>query len=531
MLIDQHPLSESVVTDKLVKDYLNKNPTVSEFTNGFGSRSDFEKTITNRASVKVDRNVLVELLNEQYKGLNLSAESYQNIQALLRADTFTITTGHQLCLLTGPAYFIYKIISAIALCRELSSEFKEKKFVPVYWMATEDHDSEEINHFWMNGIKHHWKSSQHGAVGEFDTAGILELLSDIPEFSRYGNVGEDFVKIIREAYIKTDLASATRCLVNALFGHLGLVVIDANDARLKGLFLPYLKGELLNSSGEKYVGLTNAKLEASGYKVQVRPRAINLFYKTDGRRSRIEKISDEHWKVLDSEIIWNQDGLMRELDEFPERFSPNVIIRPLYQETILPNVAYLGGPGELAYWLQLKSLFDAEGISFPQLILRDSFLFLSDKSKVKLDKLGLKADAIFKDKNELTRSIVNADQVALHNEKTKMTELFNALELRAKEIDSTLVGSVQSELQKSLNVLDVLEKKMVKALKLKEENKLNQLTKILDECFPEGTLQERHDNFFQFQLPSSVNLIDELTKLANPLDKTIKIIALSGPSN
>ncbi len=527
MLIDQFQLSESVVADKLVKDYLNQNNAIKEFSHGFGNMEDFERTLANRAGKNTDRQLLVEVLSNQYNGIITSAQSSENIQALANADTFTVTTGHQLCLLTGPAYFIYKIISAIALSRVLSAKFKDKKFVPVYWMATEDHDSEEINHFWMNGKKHEWKTLQQGAVGEFDTAGILELLDGIPEFSREDVIAQDLSSIIREAYHKSDLASATRHLVNALFGHLGLVVIDANDARLKTLFLPQIKTELLHSSGEKYVSSTNAKLDASGYKVQVHPRAVNLFYKTDGRRSRIEKVSADHWKVLDSDIVWNQDGLIKELDEFPERFSPNVIMRPLYQETILPNIAYVGGPGELAYWLQLRSLFEAEGISFPQLILRDSFLFLSEKSKARLDKLGLKRDAIFQDKNELIRSIVNADQVALLNEKSKMTELFKTIELRAAEIDSTLVGSVQSELQKSLNVLEVLEKKMVKALKLKEENKINQLTKVLEECFPDGVPQERHDNFFQFQLSTSINLIDELVEVANPLDKTIKILLVS----
>jgi bacillithiol synthase len=527
MLIDQFPLSESIVTDKLVKDYLIQNPLIAEFSNGFATKIDFRATITNCAAKTIDRKLLVEVLSEQYNGLAISAKSNENIQALLSSNTFTVTTGHQLCLLTGPAYFIYKIISALALCRELSGQFKEKRFVPVYWMATEDHDSEEINHFWINGKKHQWTTTQLGAVGEFSTEGIIELLNEVPEFSKGDSTAQYINNIIKEAYQKNDLASATRYLVNALFGHLGLVVIDANETRLKKIFLPQLKKELLDSSGEKYVGSTNAKLEALGYKVQVHPRAINLFYKTKNRRSRIEKISREQWKVLDSEIVWNQDQLVKELEEFPEKFSPNVIVRPLYQEAILPNIAYIGGPGELAYWLQLKSLFEAEGISFPQLVLRDSFLFLSEKSKTKLAKLGLKPEAIFKDRNELTRSIVNANQVALENEKVQLTDLFRKLELRAKDIDPTLTGSVQSELQKSLNSLDVLEKKMVKALKIKDENKINQLSRILEECFPEGTLQERRDNFFQFQLSSSANLIDQLINIANPSDKTIKIVALS----
>jgi len=180
-----------------------------------------------------------------------------------------------------------------------------------------------------------------------------------------------------------NLAAATRYLANALFGDYGLVIVDANDKALKQLFVPHLEKELIEQVAFKNVNETNKTITALGLNSQVNPRAINLFYISKNLRARII-YEDSVFKVLNTDIAWTKNDLLKHLNESPECFSPNVILRPLYQEVILPNLCYIGGGGELAYWFQLKSNFETNAVPFPILLLRNSVLI---KTQQQADKL------------------------------------------------------------------------------------------------------------------------------------------------
>ena len=193
----------------------------------------------------------------------------------------------------------------------------------------------------------------------------------------------ELAEIVETAYTKFDkLADATRYLVNALFGQYGLVIIDADDHRLKQQFAHIIEQDIIEQNSFKNISATNEQLEKLGVHIQVNPREINFFYLMDGLRERIV-FEDELYKVLNTEISFSKEELQKEISNYPERFSPNVVMRPLYQEYILPNIAYVGGGAEVVYWLELKSNFEHYKVDFPILILRNSGLVIPKRIGLK----------------------------------------------------------------------------------------------------------------------------------------------------
>ena len=246
-------------------------------------------------------------------------------------------------------------------------------------MGSEDNDIDELGTFRFRGDKFVWDGSgQSGAVGRMDTAGLKPLINSL--FKQFGPPGkncDDLLEIITEAYAKQKtIGAATQYLVNALFGRFGLVVLDPDDAEFKKSFVPVMEDELLNKASYPIITSQIKKL-GEHYKIQAHPREINLFYLADQLRERIER-NGEKWVVLNTAIEWTKNELLKELNEHPERFSPNVMLRGLYQETILPNAVFIGGGAEVAYWLQLKPLFEHYKVFYPAVHLRQSVMWVEN---------------------------------------------------------------------------------------------------------------------------------------------------------
>ncbi|MDP4586886.1 MAG: bacillithiol biosynthesis cysteine-adding enzyme BshC, partial [Flavobacteriales bacterium] len=300
------------------------------------------KDIVQNRNVNSDiRGVLANTLLEQYGDLATGAV-HENIEALRAADTLTVTTGHQLNIFTGPAFFIYKISHTIRLAEAMAKKYPEKRFVPVYWMATEDHDFEEINHVHVYREKLTWDTPSGGPVGRMKTTGLSTLAE---EFIALIKPDEHVAEMLREYAKQGNLAAATRFLVNALFQHLGLIVLDADTPHLKAFFANEMVDDIAHGSAMDVVATLNSEITAAGLSVQVNPRRVNLFYLADGLRLRIDM---EGEKLVAGNYQWTMDEITAEIKRNPEKFSPNVILRPLYQETLLPNVAVVGGPGEVS---------------------------------------------------------------------------------------------------------------------------------------------------------------------------------------
>ncbi|SNS47397.1 bacillithiol biosynthesis cysteine-adding enzyme BshC [Ekhidna lutea] len=500
------PLDETDCFSPFFIDYINKKEELAPFYNAFPTIENFENAIENRQFKDETRSVLVEVLKEQYQGLDINSAVSQNIESLADSKTFTVTTGHQLNIFTGPLYFIYKIVTVINACKNLKQTYPDYNFVPVYWMASEDHDFEEINHFFFEGKKYEWETAQTGAVGHFDPSGLKEIADKLPS-------GAEFFK---DAYSHKTLADAARAYVNHLFGDRGLVVVDADHAKLKTLFSHVIEDDLFKHAPEKLVSKTSSSLNDLGYKTQVHARQVNFFYLDSGIRERIEK-TESGFQVVDADITFSDSEIRKLIQDYPERFSPNVILRPLYQETILPNLAYVGGPSEAVYWLQLKGVFDHFKTDFPLLMPRNFALVVPETAATKWGKTGLLQNDLFLTSEKAFEKWVKANcdhEISYEVELKKLKELEDSLKCKAGEIDPTLTQHIEALHASFSKRIGKAEKKLVRAEKRLHADRKRQIESVKEVLFPGGSLQERKDSFLNFYLhdPEFVN------KLLNTFD-------------
>lgn len=519
----------------LILDYLEQKRDLEAFYHRFPNKDNFiEQLQEKKASFPVARRkVLVESLKKQYTGFSVSKATQRNIEQLENRNAFTITTGHQLNLFTGPLYFLYKIVSTINLSRELKKQYPEAEFIPIYWMATEDHDFEEINFFNLHGKKFQWNPPKGdktgGAVGALPTEGLEDLFKLLSAELGGSNHARTLKELFELAYLQDrSLAQATRYLVNELFGEYGLVIMDAQQPELKQEFKPYMKRELLEKVVHQHSLPLARKLEDLGYKAQVNPREINLFYLESGLRERIIEKEGTYY-VNDTNIKWSQEQLLEVLDQEPESFSPNVMMRPLYQEVILPNLCYIGGGGELAYWFELKDYFKAEKVPFPILLLRNSALLQTEKQQKKRQKLQISIDELFLKQHELinrkVRQISNID-IDFTSQKEHLKQQFENLYKLAEQTDKSFLGAVKAQEVKQLKGISHLEKRLLKAQKRKLADEVSRITALQNELFPRRSLQERTGNFSEFWLEHGEDLIPILMQELQPLDFNFKIISL-----
>lgn len=486
---------------KLIVDYLDQKAELKSLYNRFPTLENFRLQIEEKSKnfPIENREILAKVIENQYQKFEISEVTTKNIKLLEKSNTYTITTGHQLNLFTGPLYFLYKIISVINLTKELKNTYPENNFVPIYWMATEDHDFEEINFFNFKGKKIQWKKESNGPVGRLDTLGLDKIFEVFTSELGLGNNANYLRELFKKSYLEHDnLADATRYLVNELFKNEGLVILDGDDSKLKKLFIPFAKNELLYQTSFKKVNETLPLLKE--YNVQVNPREINLFYIQDNLRERII-FENGNFKINNTLLSFSESEILTELEKNPENFSPNVILRPLYQEVILPNLCYIGGGGELAYWLELKSNFEANTITFPILLLRNSALIATKKQVEKMERLNLNWADVFQNQqiliNEKTK-VISEFTIDFNEQKEFLKNQFKALYEIANKTDKSFLGAVKAQEVKQLKGLDTLEKKLLKAEKRIHTEKLERIVKIQNELFPNQALQERKSNFADF---------------------------------
>ena len=514
MRVDKIPYHQTNYFSKFILDYLSAEDSLDSFYNRAAKLSSFNAQIIEKQKQPINRKVLVDVLNHQYSSLSTTDSVNYNIQSLLKEKTFTVTTGHQLCLFTGPLYFVYKIISTLKLSEQLKAEYPEYNFVPIFWMASEDHDFEEINHVHLFGKKLSWQQQDVGAVGSLPTGSIQSVLDELKLILGESKEANDLYALFSSSYLgNKDLGAATRYLVNSLFSKYGLVVLDANSHLLKKEAISLIKLDVLSQSNYPLIQKTNVKLEVT----QAYVRPINFFYLTSGNRNRIEQQGSK-FVVLNTEIKFSREELEFEIEKYPERFSPNVLLRPLFKELLLPNLAMIGGGSEINYWMQLKSTFSFNEIVFPILILRNSALIVDDKTSKKVEKLGFDLFDFFKNDVELHKTYVlkNSDsEININLELGKLDELFTLL--LSKTEDKGIQSMILSEKQKQIKALNKIEHKLLKNEKQKYQTALSQISVIKTKLFPNNKLQERYDNFIPFYLKYGPNFFDLLKQELNPL--------------
>lgn len=522
--------SETGFFSKLILDYLDGDPALAPFQ-AYPPRLDaFTQVIQNKAQETVDRHTLAEVITGQYGPDLLTPDIERVIDSLTQSTTFTVTTGHQLNIFGGPLYFIYKIITTVNLAAAIEKANPGHTIVPVFWMATEDHDFEEINHVHLFGKKLTWDSQQQGATGRMDPREMRDVLRQLKDILGSTPFAEELASLFEIAYSgHRTLASATRYFVHQLLGKYSLLIIDADDPRLKKSFSAIIKKDILEGISGTEVNQTNELLEKTGYKTQAHPREINFFYLEDGLRERIVFENNEY-RVLNTDRRFSANALTEEIERHPEKFSPNVIMRPLYQEKILPNLAYIGGGGELAYWLQLRSVFQAHQTNFPVLWLRNSALIVDEKSAKRLETLAISPASLFQPEAQLMTAFVkthSTEELSLEEEKKKLEQLFDEIGERAAAVDPTLKDSTEAEKVKALNSLKTLETKLTRASKRRFDTELGQLSRVRQKLFPDSGLQERHDNFIPFYLQYGPDFIDHLKKQLDPCINKFQILSVS----
>lgn len=523
------PYSQTRFFSGLVLDYLDECDALKPFYQHFPKKEFLENCIKEKAAHTINRGLLVDTLLEQYKELDKHEALSTNLELLKNAGTYTITTAHQPNIFTGPLYFIYKILHAVKLAAYCKEQFPQHNFVPVYYMGSEDADLDELGHIWLNKEKLTWQTAQEGAVGRMNVDdGLLQLVERISSEISVLPYGEDIMEIVKKCYTRgASVQNATLGFVNALFGKYGVVIIIPDNATLKSVAIDVFKDELLHQRSSGIVENTTLQLAAAGYKVQAHGRDINLFYlKDDGTRLRIEK-KEERWCVVDSDISFNEEELMNELQSHPERFSPNVILRGLFQEMILPNIAFIGGGGELAYWLELKGIFNYYKVPYPMLVLRNSFLVINKKQGERLTGLGFDAHDVFKNKLQLQSEWVrkNADNnVLVDDSLSAMGALFDRLSEQAASIDSTLKGHIYALRKQSEKKIVEAGKKLLRAEKRNHADAMRHVETLKAQLFPNNNLQERIDNILPYYAAWGPSFIEALYQHSYTLEQEFVIL-------
>jgi bacillithiol biosynthesis cysteine-adding enzyme BshC len=523
------PYSSTGHFSAIVSDYLSEKDELKPFYKFAPSIEGIKAAVANRKQFATNRQLLVSVLEQQYKNVQLTATQKQHIALLGNENTFTVCTAHQPNIFTGYLYFIYKILHAIKLAETCTLQMAGNHFVPVYYMGSEDADLEELGHIFLNGVKYEWKTKQQGAVGRMKVdKALVQLIQDVSGQLLIHPFGAEILELVSNSYKEgTTIQNATFNFVNSLFADKGLLVLLPDNRLLKNEFAPVIKKELLQQFSHTAVADTMASFPAK-YKIQAAGRPLNLFYLTDEGRERIEKINSE-WSIVNSDKKFSEEEIINELKEFPERFSPNVILRPVLQEMILPNVAFIGGGGEIAYWLELKKVFETVGVPYPILVVRNSFLLVDAQSRELLSKLNLSAKDIFTPENEMVNELVKQQsslQLNFEKEKATLKELYNQLGIVAGAVDITLQPHTNALLAKAIHKIEALEKKMLKAEKKKYEAQQRQLHKLKTQLFPNNKLQERVENFMLLYAIQGKGFMEKIYQYSNGLQQEFAVLEL-----
>jgi bacillithiol synthase len=513
----------------IVLHYLEQKESIAAFQRYAPDVAGVRKAIGDRTDHAYPRKELVTALKHQYSGLKVNDAVARNLELLSGENTFTITTAHQPNIFTGPLYFIYKIVHAIKLADTLSKESPANHFVPVFFMGSEDADIDELGHFVVDGKKYEWKTKQTGAVGRMKVD--KELLALIEELHGQLDVlpfGEEIISVFKKAYRQDrTIQQCTLELVNELFGQYGLIVLIPDDPALKKLFQPVVEKELREQFSHKAVEET-IKALSKHYKVQAGGRELNLFYLVDDKRERIT-FNGSVYKVENLGLAFTADEILEELNDHPERFSPNVILRGVFQEMILPNIAFIGGGGEIAYWLELKEVFEDAGVPYPILVLRNSFLLLRSDQQTLLADLGFSLKDFFKKPETLLNELAareSANKLLLTGEAGELNSFYRQLHETAIAVDATLGDHVNMLQARALKRIADLEKKMLRAEKKKFEAEKRKIQKLKQAAFPNGSLQERVENISGFYARDGRSLIDKILEHSLGLEQQFTVVTI-----
>jgi bacillithiol biosynthesis cysteine-adding enzyme BshC len=452
-----------------------------------------------------------------------------NLEALADENTFTICTAHQPNILSGYLYFVYKILHTIRLAADCGREMPDCRFVPVFWIGSEDNDLEELGQIRLHGEKLTWATRQTGAVGRMKVdQALLDLIGRVAGTLGVEACGPETIDMLRDAYQKDlTIAEATFRLLQHLFGAYGLLVLQPDHDGLKRAMVPAFREELTEKASQRLVAPVAQALDAI-HKAQVHPREINLFWLEDGIRGRIIPVGDR-FVVDGTDLSFTLPQILEALESDPGRFSPNVVLRALYQETVLPGVAFIGGGSEVAYWLELKGLFEHFGVPFPVLLLRNSFLLTEEEDRRLVSASGWTVEELFRDPRVLLDDHVrrmSRSRLDMSLELEEAGRFYQVVADRAAAVDPTLAGHVHALGRKAMDRLQRLEAKLRRAERRKHVDTARRLDRVRERLFPGGGLQERYENILPFLARHGKSVIGSILEASRGCEMRFGVVEL-----
>jgi bacillithiol synthase len=500
----------------LFLDYLYEFENVSDFyPYDFRNRDNYLKIFKNilekRSYLSAD---ISQIISNQYSKINKSETTEGNIKKLSDKKTLAIVTGQQLGILGGPLYTFYKIITAIKLSRFLSERYNDYNFVPVFWLEGDDHDFNEVRAIKIIDEGNSLLSIGYKEEIEEDDAkqsvGHIKFDSSIQDFfdSLNNNLKETEFKNpllneLKDFYSEgKSFKEAFKDLIFKYFDEYGLIIFDPQEIEVKRLLKPIFKKEITDFRlhTEKLVHLS-ATLEEL-YHAQVKVKPVNLFLNYDGGRHSVEPVDNE-FRLRRKRKSFTYDQLLELLENEPEKFSPNVLLRPICQDFLLPTAFYIGGPSEISYFAQIKPLYEFYDIVQPIIYPRSSATILESTIENILEKNSVQINDLFIDvenvKKKIINSVAESSIDAMFDGLTKQVETaFDQLKEKLIDLDKTIADASNRYRDKIFSSINELKSKAEKAQQKKYEVTLRQIDRAAINLFPNSNLQERELNFVYY---------------------------------
>jgi len=529
------PLEDLDAFPDLFVDYCTRFERVADFYAGDWRDAQARQHAADRAASRPsDRAVLADVLADQNAAWDADAATMRNVDALRDPEAVAVVTGQQVGLFTGPLYTIYKTITTLRLADRLAEE-TGRRVVPVFWVEGEDHDVAEIAHAALlrrnDLVDLRYddptpEGDNAGAVGRWTLGGdaLTGVLSQLDDLLPPSDFKPTVMRHVRTAYAPgTCFEDAFATLLLSLFEGSGLVAINPDDARLKALVRPLFRRDLTDSAAAvARIDAASDALQDAGYHAQVRARPTNLFWLEEGGRYAIDRTEDGAFTLRHDDRTFTEAELLDTLDAAPERFSPNVVLRPLMQDALLPTTAYVAGPGEVSYFAQYRGVYDWAGLDMPLIHPRASASLVEGKVQKVLDKYDLALCAFDGNPDRLFQEVVveamDVDVDAVFGVALReMHQALNALKPQVEAVDPTLGSATEAARASVASAMDELKHKVVRAEKRKHDEIRAQLDKAYANLRPGGTLQERAVNVLYFLNKYGLDLLDDL-RAALPVD-------------
>jgi len=514
-------------TSKLFSDFLYDFNRVERFYAGdFGKDKNYLRVFKSIKNRKYQRENLSSILKKQNQRFGSGSQVFKNIELLQEDDSVVVFTGQQVGLFGGPLYTIYKAISTLKLAQALSYRFS-KTFIPLFWLDSEDHDFEEVRSTFIIDKENQIKeirylpakipsgSPMYKVVLEEKVSFCLELLKS----SLYPTEFKDkVIQRLEECYVKGEtISNSFAKWIASLLGKYGLVIVDPGDEELKKIALDFFFKEIENPGRSmKLVKETGERLESLGYHQQViKPEeTLNLFLEIEGRRCSLKWIGDLI-QVEGSDKKLNRDDLGRIIEKEPQRLSPNVLLLPLMRSYLFPTAVYIGGPGEISYYAQLKSVFELFDLPIPVVYPRASMSLIEDKIKQVFQKYSLDFMDLFQEPESLINSVLKGKfpdplNKTLEEKRQEIREILNNLEEELFSSEPALKPNIENTKGKIDYELKRLGEKLFQTYRQKNQILREQIYKAKNNLLPENKLQERVLNIVPFLIKYGFEFVDFL---------------------